>query len=156
MQLQKMFEYNLWANTQLIEICAGLDETQLEAEVVGVYGRIHPTLVHLIRAEGGYIHHLTQTRPWPEDFDWDSASMETLLAQAKKSGQQLVELATTADPAVAHLVKRVEGEVTFYNWTVIGQAYYHGVEHRTQIKILLTQLGVEHPDLDVWDYTSSL
>lgn len=154
--LEKMFAYNLWANTQIIGICGQLSEAQLEMEVMGVYGRIHNTLVHLIRAEGGYIHHLTQKRPWANDFDWENASMATLLAQATLSGQQLMALATTVEPAIAHHVQRPDGERTFYNWTVLGQAFYHGVEHRTQIKILLTQLGVAHPDLDVWDYTASL
>jgi uncharacterized damage-inducible protein DinB len=35
---------------------------------------------------------------------------------------------------------------------ILTQAINHATEHRTQIKVLLTTLGVEHPDLDGWDY----
>ena len=35
------------------------------------------------------------------------------------------------------------------------QAIYRGIEHRTQIKILLTQLGVEHRELSAWGFMSS-
>lgn len=154
--LSRLFAFNLWANTELIKICMTLTETQLEAEAIGVYGRLRETFVHLIRSEGGYIHHLTKSRPWPDDFDWDNVSIKTLLEQAKLSGNELLRLATAVDPSIEHIVQRPDGNVTFYNWTVLGQALYHGVEHRTQIKILLTQLGVEHADLDVWDYTTAL
>jgi uncharacterized damage-inducible protein DinB len=36
------------------------------------------------------------------------------------------------------------------------QALYHGIEHRTQIKMLLTQIGFAHPELAAWDFMDSL
>ena len=70
--IDKMFEYNLWANTQLIELCSYLVDEQLETEFEGVFGRIHPTLVHIIRAEGGYLNRLVGSRPWADDLEWDA------------------------------------------------------------------------------------
>ena len=84
--IDKMFEYNLWANTQLIKLCSGLDNKQLEAKTAGVFGRIQPTLVHIIRAEGGYLSRLTGARPWAEDLDWDKLSISDLLEKAQLSG----------------------------------------------------------------------
>lgn len=154
--IDKMFEYNLWANTQLIKLCSGLTDAQLEVEAKGVFGRIHPTLVHLIRAEGGYLNRMTGKRPWAEDLDWDSMPMSDLLEKAKLSGSQLIEIASQIDPAIQHTVEFQGETFHFFNWTVLLQALYHGIEHRTQVKILLTQLGVEHPELAAWDYTESL
>ena len=91
--INKMFEYNLWANTQLIEICSDLIDEQLETVIEGVYGRIHPTLVHLIRAEGGYLNRVTGSRPWEEDLDWDNMPMSDLRAMAQLSGNRLIEIA---------------------------------------------------------------
>jgi hypothetical protein len=32
----------------------------------------------------------------------------------------------------------------------------HGVEHRTEIKLALAQLGVATPDLDGWPYAEAM
>jgi uncharacterized damage-inducible protein DinB len=154
--LSKMFEYNLWANTQLIELCSGLTDEQLEIETEGVYGRINPTLVHIIRAEGGYVNRLTSLLPWSDDPEWDKMPMSELLARAQLSGKKLIANAGKADPTIRHDVE-VRGEpYHFFNWTVLLQALVHGVEHRAQIKVLLTKLGIEHSDLSAWDYMDSL
>lgn len=155
--ISKMYEYNLWANTQLIELCSTLNDEQLAIESAGVFGRILPTLVHLVRAEGGYLKRLTGSRPWPEDFDWDNVTVADLGELAQTSGRQLIKVAGDVDPEIRHTVDNGEGgEWSFYNWTVVLQALYHGIEHRTQVKSLLTRLGVPHPELAAWDYTESL
>lgn len=154
--IKKMFEYNAWANEQLIELCGRLDDDQLEVEAAGVFGRIHPTLVHLVRAEGGYLNRLTGSRPWGEDVDWQNISFDDLLAKARLSGQRLCAVTSEVDPTIRHDVEWDGEKRHFFNWSVILQALYHGIEHRTQVKILLTNLGIDHPELAAWDYTESL
>ncbi len=154
--IDKMFEYNLWANTQLIEICSILDDKQLETEIEGVYGRIHPTLIHLIHAEGGYLNRLTGSHPWADNLEWDNMPMSDLLAKAQLSGDQLITIASQANPATRHDIDFRGKPFHFFNWTVLLQALHHGIEHRTHIKILLTEIGIEHPDLSAWDYMESL
>ena len=154
--IEKMFEFNLWANEQLIELCAGLDEEQLETEAEGVYGRIWPTLAHLVRAEGGYARRVSGTPMWAEDLDWDDVSFGELLERAQLSGKRLIELAAAADPETRHDVE-VRGEpFHFFNWTVLLQALYHGIEHRTQVKFLLTKASVDHPNLAAWDFVEAI
>ena len=154
--IDKMFEYNLWAKTQLIELCSDLVDEQLETEVEGVFGQIHPTLVHIIRAEGGYLNRVTGSRPWEDDLEWDDMPMGDLLAKAQLSGKLLIDIAAKANPGTHHEIELRGEPYHFYNWTVLLQALYHGIEHRTQIKYLLTQLGVPHPELAAWDYMESL
>jgi len=154
--VDKMFEFNLWANTQMLEICSELTDEQLAVEVEAVFGRIQPTLVHIIRAEGGYLNRVTGTRPWADDLDWETMLMSELKAMAQLSGKRLIEIAGKANLATRHETEWQDETYHFFNWTVLAQAFYHGVEHRTQIKILLTKLGVAHSDLSVWDYMDSL
>jgi uncharacterized damage-inducible protein DinB len=154
--ISKMFEYNLWANTQLIELCSDLEEEQLAAEAKGVYGQIRPTLVHIIRAEGGYLNRLTGSHPWTGDLEWEEMPMSELLAKAQLSGNQLIDMANKANPGIRHDTELQGKPYHFFNWTVVLQALYHGIEHRTQIKFLLTKLGVPHPELAAWDYMDSL
>ena len=150
--IDRMFECNLWANSELIKLCGTLSEEQLVAEVEGVYGRIQPTLAHIIGAEGRYLKRLTGTQLWGEEVDWQNLSLDDLLEMAQQSGSGLIAAAGAVDPTVRH-----DSEWgPFYNWTVVLQALYHGIEHRTQIKRILTHLGVEHPELASWDYGESL
>ena len=155
--IDKMFEYNLWANVKLIELCRTLSEEQLQVEVEGVYGRIQTTLAHLVGAEGGYLSRLTGKRPWADDLDIDSMPLDELLDLAKISGAKLIEVASQVDAAKQHdIIAPWGAPFKFFNWTVILQALYHGIEHRTQVKSMLTKLGVEHPELAAWDYTETL
>jgi len=150
--IDKMFEYNLWANKELITLCGTLSDEQLAVDVEGVYGRIQPTLVHIVRAEGGYLKRLTGKDLWPSETDWQNLPFEALLERAQQSGSGLLTAAAAVDPEVRH-----EGEIMpFYNWTVVLQALYHGIEHRTQVKRILTHLGIDHPELAGWDYLVSL
>ena len=153
--IDKLFEYNLWANTQLIELCSELDKKQLEASAEGVFGELELTLQHIVRAEGGYLNRMTGSRPWADDLDWSQVSMDELLEKARISGEKLVEIAGQVDPATPHSVEWQGQQFHFFNWTVLTQVLYHGIEHRTQAKVILTQLGIEHPELDAWHYTES-
>jgi uncharacterized damage-inducible protein DinB len=38
----------------------------------------------------------------------------------------------------------------------LTHALEHGVEHRTEIKVALSQLGVATPDLDGWAYATAM
>lgn len=154
--VDKMFEFNLWANTQMIELCSKLSDEQLAVEVEAVFGRIQPTIAHIISAEGNYLNRVTGTRPWTGDVNWGALSMSELKGMAQLSGERLIEIASKANLATRHETEWQGDMYPFYNWTVLAQAFYHGVEHRTQIKILLTKLGVEHSDFSVWDYMDSL
>ena len=151
--IDKMFEYNLWANTIVIQICSQLTDEQLQVQADGVYGTIRPTLEHLVSAEGYYVRHLTGEFPWADEIDWASMSMDDLLKMAQISGKRLLEVASQSDPHSRKERLMDDKPYTYYNWTTILQALYHGIEHRTQIKVLLTKLGVEHPELAGWDFT---
>lgn len=152
----KLFEYNLWANLYVIGLCQELSEEQLGVELKGVFGRIKPTITHILQGEGGYIRRLTGVRPWAEDLDWDGMSMGELLDMAKISSNRLLEIASQVEPDTPHAVEFQGTAFTFFSWTVALQALYHGIEHRTQIKLLLTELGIEHNDLSIWEYTDAL
>src|SRR5579884_1362187 len=53
-----MFLHNLWADQQLLRACQPLNEEQLSAQCDGTYGSIYETLLHIVRAAGGYVRTL--------------------------------------------------------------------------------------------------
>lgn len=58
--LVRIFEHNNWANTQIIQVCAGLNDEQLDAELhSATLGSRRQTLIHLVAAQQGYLSLLT-------------------------------------------------------------------------------------------------
>jgi uncharacterized damage-inducible protein DinB len=49
--LATLFRHNRWANLRLLDTCAGLSDAQWQAGVLGTYGSVRDTLVHLLAAE---------------------------------------------------------------------------------------------------------
>ncbi len=41
-------------------------------------------------------------------------------------------------------------------WIVLLQAAYHATEHRQQVATILTQLGIEPPEPDLWAFEEAL
>ncbi len=154
--IDKMFEFNLWTNLEVLNICQDLDDSQLSFEVDGAFGGIRSFLTHIIRSEDYYISLLTGSRLFEDDLNWENLSIDTIRERIQLSGQRLIDIASTTDPDIPHERVLHDQPLIFHNWMVLLQAYLHGIEHRTHIKVLLTHVGIEHHDLSLWDYMATL
>lgn len=150
--LGEFFRYNAWANQQLLEAGAALTREQLTTSMAGTYGSIYDTLVHLVRAEAAYLHRLTGERLAPP-FAWDDQpGLAEIRAYAGQVSTVLVQAAERAQPTDI-VQQEWQGEMIRYQASVILiQAINHGVEHRTNITTILSQLGVTPPGVDGWSY----
>ncbi len=151
--LKRIFQHNHWANVLVMAACRDLDEPQLSTSVEGTYGELGPTLAHLAVGEAAYVWRFDQT---PDRFQWDEAHpippMDVLADELDRSGRRLTELAGSV-PDDHEVVYDVEGEQRRWpGWVVLGQAIDHGREHRSHVATILTQLGIEPPDMDMWTY----
>ena len=154
--LVDFFKHHLWANLGLVDACAHLTDEQLDASAPGTYGRIRDTLVHLFRAEESYLIRLTGREQADRLEREVFPGIEALRAHARQSGERLIAIAETLDPA--QIVRGTyQGEP--YELPVmvpLMQAIHHAADHRSQIATVLSQAGVEPPDLSVWAYDEAL
>jgi len=148
------FRHNAWATHRLIALCQTLTPAQRQATITGVYGNPVATLWHIVASEARYCFRLSDQQP-----DWDRTATEP---------PSLDELATRAEEMAARweafLAAPFDAErVLVYQWkdgtrkdvpagVVLAQALHHGSEHRGQINTVLTVIGVEPLDLDLWDF----
>jgi uncharacterized damage-inducible protein DinB len=149
-----MLRYNKWATLKLIEACSGLPDSVLDAQPPGVSGKVRVLLMHLVggqqtfvlRTQGKqHINELSRGSAWP--------GFETLTQFAIESSDQLVAIAQGLDRDVDVDVP-YRGKVYRYPRSFfLVHAVEHGVEHRTEIKVALKQLGIDTPDLDGWPYS---
>ena len=150
--IEMQVECNLWANTELIQLCATLDEAQLAVEILGTYGRIQPTIAHVVEAEGNYVGDLGGAALWPKETVWDELTFAQPLERAERSGLARLEAAKSKSPDAACQFVNEGERVRFPAWTVIN----YGIEHRAQVRLLLTKIGVEHPGQSVSGFSASI
>ena len=151
--LVEMFRHNAWANQRLFEACEGLSDAQLDATVVGTFGSIRNTLVHIVGAQERYVAALAESGPVSVIRERDSfPGLAELRDGARTSGEALVKLAAQAQSgATVTTTYRGEG-YTLPVWLLLVQAINHATEHRAQVAANLTQLGIEPPSMDGWTY----
>ena len=150
--LTTIFSHNLWANLHLFEACAKLTSEQLEATIPGIYGSIQDTLQHIVRAEQSYFSRISTGQPYIRQEDAPPFTFAEMIESIRTTGEGFIEWAAKV---------QVE-DVVEINWDgvmrdvpktiLLNQVVNHATEHRAQIMTMMTQLGVEPPELDSWTY----
>jgi uncharacterized damage-inducible protein DinB len=152
----EFFKHNTMMTERLLEACRRLSAEQLGATATGTYGSIGATLVHVANAQVGYAARVLGTEHPPpgrlaeEPFPGVEAVEERLaLGDAR--------LEEAADRADEEREVQVRGDDPPGTWRmparlILLQAVNHATEHRSQIATVLTQLGIEPPEMDGWTY----
>jgi uncharacterized damage-inducible protein DinB len=149
--LVKLFEHHRWANLRTVEACADLTDAQLDATMPGTAGSVRYTLMHIAGAEQRYVRRLSGRQPtYGERDGWPGA--DRLRQALDESGRALVELAGRADPDEVLEVEYPDRTYTLPVATIYVQAITHATEHRSQIATIMTQQGIEPPDVSAWEW----
>ncbi len=150
--LTVLFRHHLWANLRILERCALLAEAQLDAGMAGAFGSIRDTLQHVVRAEQSYVSRITTGQPLRRDPDAPPLTFEEMEASLRTTGAALVDWAprVRADETVVVDWDGAPREVP--KTLILTQAINHATEHRAQIMAILTQLGIEPPEVDGWSF----
>ena len=150
--LTTLFSHHLWANLRLLETCAALTSEQLEATGAGAYGSIRDTLEHIVLAERSYFSRISTGQMYQHAEDAPPLTIADMIDSVRTTGSGLIEWAPKiqADDTV---------QINWYGTMrelpktiILTQVINHGTEHRAQILAILTQLGIESPDLQGWGY----
>jgi uncharacterized damage-inducible protein DinB len=151
--LTEMFRHNLWANLGLLDACDGVGDRVLDATTTGTYGSARDTLLHLCASEARYVFRLTskeQKQPLSEDNPFPG--LAELRKRATASGEGLINIATRFRPRIVKGTYRGQ-RMAIPAVTFMVQAINHATEHRAHVMTILTQQGIQPPDLDAWHYS---
>ena len=151
--LVELFNHNAWANQRLFDACAGLSDAQMDATVVGTFGSIRNTLLHIVGAQERYVAALSETEPIPVSRERAPfPGLAELREGARTSSEALVERAAQAQSG-ATVTTTWRGEAyTLPVWLLLVQAINHATEHRAHVAAILTQQGIAPPSMDGWTY----
>ena len=150
--LEDAFEHHVWATLRLIDACLALDPEQLETSVPGTYGSILDTIRHIVGGDASYLFVTTGGRTAPIDEEtMDLPQLRTVMEGHGPEWSRL--LAQELDPDTVLVRHSDDGSETHAPLGIrLAQVVHHGTDHRSQICTDLTSLGVEPPDIDVWDF----
>jgi uncharacterized damage-inducible protein DinB len=149
----EFFRHNSMMNQRLLDTCRQLSSKQLSTTATGTYGSIGATLVHIANSQVGYAARLLDIERTVSLQDDPFPGFEPLTERFALGDAQLEEAAArTQDRNV-----QVTGDDPPGKWWMpvslfLLQAINHGTEHRSQVATILTQLGVEPPEMDGWAY----
>ena len=146
------FAHHVWATGRLIESCQRLDPDQLGAAVPGTYGSVLETMRHLVGADAAYLYAMTSGRT--SYVDTSRMSLTELSEAMAKDGAAWKDLLVEGpDPDAVVVRRREDGSETHAPVGIrLAQVLQHGTDHRSQICTVLTVLGLEPPDIDVWSF----
>ena len=151
--LAELFKHNSWATLELLDLCEQQADEVLDSRSTGTYGTARDTLIHLVSAERRYasIFRPPETENVNEMMG-QTASFAMLRASARESGSVLEEKAASASDNWT-VESEYGGEKHILRGsTILIQAIDHATEHRTHVRAILTEQGVEPPNLDGWVY----
>ena len=150
--LTTLFSHNLWANLRLLERCAALSSEQLDATISGAYGSIRDTLQHIVTSEQSYFARISTGQRRHRSEDAPPLTLAEMTESVRMTGAGLIEWAPKvhADDTVQLDWEGTPRDVP--KTIILTQVINHATEHRAQIMAILTQLGIQPPELDSWTY----
>jgi uncharacterized damage-inducible protein DinB len=156
--LQDAFDHHIWATLTLIDACSELSPEQLEMSAPGTYGSVIATLRHIAAGDAGYLS-LLSNGAVPMIIDEQEAAMTLadLRAVMEADGKVWPDvISADRDPDEMIARHRDDGSDSYAPFGIrLNQAVQHGADHRSQVCTVLTTLGVDPPELDVWAYGRS-
>ncbi|HEY4383057.1 MAG TPA: DinB family protein [Ktedonobacteraceae bacterium] len=154
-RLSDFFRYNLWANLRLLDACAQLSDAQLDATMIGTFGSVRETLVHMFSSEEGYMRSCTGISPTPQLKEFTTfPGFDALRRRAERSGNELIKVAEEQD--LGRILHLDGGTYDAPVVIVLMQAVAHAIDHRSQIATLLSLQDVTSANVDVWDYNDAM
>jgi uncharacterized damage-inducible protein DinB len=154
--LTTLFAHNAWANLKLLDFCEHLSDAQLDATAIGCFGSIRDTLHHIIGAEVSYVERVNGKLP-PKQLSPDQFPGFAVLKDAVRwAGDELLQLALSARNDTSVRQRPPRQLIAYKLASLIVQAVSHSTEHRTQISAIITQLGMEPPDMSGWRYMEEI
>src|SRR5262249_5878132 len=150
--LTTLFSHNLWANLRLLERCAKLSNEQLDATISGTFGTIRDTLQHIVDAEQSYFSRISTGKSRPHREDEARLTMGQMAESLRTTGTGLIEWVTKVQPGDTVVIDWDGSPRNVPKTIILTQVINHATEHRSQIMAIMTQLGVEPPDLQPWQY----
>ncbi len=152
-----LFGYHYWARDRVLDQVAKLTQDEYAAPRPLDYGSLRATLVHALSAEAGYLARWDEK---PVDSPINEEAVPTAgalrdrwAAQEQKMNAFLKDLTDEGTRREIRQVSARTGQESVNPiWALMAQIVNHGTQHRSEVALIITQLGYSPGDLDITRY----
>ena len=155
--LLRMLRHDVWATERLVEYCRTVPAEKLEQTAPGTYGTIRGTLAHIVVADENYLVRLLGALLHePVLRSPDGLTLDEIAAHLThvKEGVERLFAKGDVDPdrIIPDTPSRRPDAPRFEMaaWVPLAQFVHHGSDHRAQVNAVLTRIGLEAQDVQVW------
>ena len=148
-----LYEYNYWANKQIVDASATVSQEQFETPASFPYGGLRGTLFHIMEAEWAW-RTFFQNDNWdapdlnPEDFR-DFASIQERWTNEEREMRAYLTTLRDEDLNGHRYYTTNEGDARDrILWHCLVHVVNHGTQHRSEAAALLTDYNCSPGDLD--------
>jgi uncharacterized damage-inducible protein DinB len=154
LQIQDMltlYEYNYWANKQILAAAARVSQEQFSAPSGRSYGSLHSTLLHTLDSEFGWrmLCQYSQLTLALSAAEFPSLELIQMRWQEEETAMRtyLAGLHDDLDGLVRYTTDSGEKRERVL-WHCLLHVVNHGTQHRSEAADLLTEYGSSPGDLD--------
>ncbi len=143
--IASLYQYNAWANDQVLAVAEQLQAEQLTGPVEGMYGSILDTAAHMLGVEENFLLLMSGKEAKRPDKP-DMTTIRRRLAANGVGFERFVANLTGEDLTRPFLVPWFRREFTVENGLL--QVIVHSTEHRADLCGALTRAGLKTPPID--------
>ncbi len=154
--LTTLFSYNAWANQQVLQAAEQLTVSELDTPVQIGHSTIRSTLVHIINAEWLWSSRWQGVSPTyrldPDHFP----TMAPMMAREHLEQKHIEEFLSDLKEEDLYRdlsYKSTQGELSSIPlWRLMLHMINHSTQHRSEVALILTELGYSPGELDLLEY----
>lgn len=143
--IQLLFAYNHWANTQMLNAVSALTAEQFIKDLATGHRSVHGTLTHILAGEWIYLVRCKGISPRasPDPADFPSlTSLSEKWAEVERDQREFMNELTDESLATVITYTNTKGEQwTYPLWQIMQHVVNHSTYHRGQVSTMLRQLG---------------
>jgi len=148
-----LFEYNAWANRQILDSCDALSDEQFTRNLGSSFPSVRDTLAHIAAAQWIWSERFAgQTPAGPPDW-YKSAGRAALRERLAALDRSLIDFTSRLGPADPERIieyRNMAGQPSAQPlWQPLQHLANHSTYHRGQIVTMLRQLGAAPPHTDL-------
>jgi uncharacterized damage-inducible protein DinB len=154
--LRALYDYGYWANGKLLDAVSQLTPEQFTQPVVGSYGSVRNTLVHVLSAEWGWLDRCGGPTRGPALMAADYPTVASLIDRwGQVEGHVRTFLADLNDDDLNLTIEFSLGKgpkQAMRLGELMQHGVLHGIHHRGQVALLLRALGHSPGNFDFLFY----
>ena len=154
--IQALYDYNRWANTQVLDVVSRLNTEQFSRDLENSFRSVRETLVHTLSAEWIWLERWKRISPKSMLDAAEFTDLEAIKTRWDKVESERSDFIRSLTP------ERLQAELSYVNtrgqtfayplWQMMVHVVNHSTYHRGQITTLVRQVGAKPVATDLLDF----